>query len=233
MIFPDVFNEKFNKNLKNKHFLLQKVKITVQYTVNIRENAVKSEAARLIKAKMIEKAKQFQASEQSLALSESADHSDTPAKGGKKKNEKQSQSKLAKAETISSLSAHNPIDLNPKTPDIDSIERGTLDYNVGYNSYLNNFGGEVEHFQVPCFVSSATNDEALDSKIQKIPYSIHNTLYLDIVCPSIKPEMLILSDKDYSKIIDFGKISIGQKCIKKIKIKNISASVITVKKIVL
>jgi hypothetical protein len=177
---------------------------------------------------MVEKAKLIQASEQSLGAPESVEHSDTPAKGGKKKNDRQSMIKIAKTETISSLSAHNPLDLNPKTPDIDSIEYGTPNYNLGYNSYLNNFEGEVEHFQVPCFVSSATNDEEIDSAIRKIPYSIHNTLYLDVVCPSIKPEMLILNDKDYSKIIDFGKISIGQKCIKKIKIKNISNSAITV-----
>ena len=180
----------------------------------------------MIKAQLIEKARFIQASEQSIAASESAEM-DTPAKG-KKKTEKPSNSKLAKTETNSSLSAHNSMDLNPKTPDIDSIEQGSIEYNSGYNAYLNNFKGEIEYFQVPCFVSSISNHQEFDSALRQIPYSIHNTLYLDVVCPSIKPEMLILSDKDYSKSIDFGKISIGQKCIKKIKIKNIYNSTLNV-----
>ena len=182
-----------------------------------------------MKAKLIEKAKILQASEQSLAVSEVAEPEVHEKKGGKKKNDKQSTSKLGKAETNSSLSAHNPIDLNPKTPDLDTIEQGTTDYNTGYSSYLNNYEGAVEHFQIPCYISSVNKDEVeLDSTIRKIPYSIHNTLYVDIVCPSVKPEMFLMSEKDYSKIIDFGKISIGQKCIKKVKIKNISNSAITV-----
>ena len=197
----------------------------MQYTANIKDYAVKTEAAKIMKTKMIEKARMLQESEQSLAASAeaaaAAAEAEAPTKGGKKKNDKHSVIKLAKTETTSSLSAHNPIDLNPKTPDLDTIEQGTPDYNSGYSSYLNNYVGEVEHFQIPCFISSVAKEgEELDPAISKVPYSIHNTLYLDVVCPSVRPEMLLLSEKDYSKIIDFGKISIGQKCIKKIKKKS-------------
>ena len=45
-----------------------------------------------------------------------------------------------------------------------------------------------------------------------------------MVCPSVKPEIVILA-KEHNKI-DFGKVSIGHKCIRKIGIKNISDSTI-------
>ncbi len=57
--------------------------------------------------------------------------------------------------------------------------------------------------------------------------SIHNTLYLDVICPSVKPEIITIS-KDSNNVINFGKASIGQKTIKKIAIKNISNSTIKV-----
>lgn len=59
----------------------------------------------------------------------------------------------------------------------------------------------------------------------KCSFSINNTLYLDVVCPSVKPEMILVNG---GTNIDFGSISIGHKCIKKIGIKNISNETIDV-----
>lgn len=89
---------------------------------------------------------------------------------------------------------------------------------------LNNYKGGLKHFQIPCYIASPSDE---NDPTKPIEYSIHNTLYLDVVCPSVKPEIIVIS-KDSNKVINFGKASIGQKTIKKIPIKNISDSTIKV-----
>lgn len=122
------------------------------------------------------------------------------------------------------MSSYKQIDLNPKTPDPELIETGSYDYLAGLSSSLNNYPGGLQYFQIPCYVSTVQHEY---DTTKPLPYSIHNTLYLDVVCPSVKPEMIVIS-KDMSRNIDFGRVSIGQKCIKKISIKNISNSPIEV-----
>jgi hypothetical protein len=57
--------------------------------------------------------------------------------------------------------------------------------------------------------------------------SIHNTLYLDVICPSVKPELIRVDDEG-EKRLDFGKISVGQRVVRKVDIKNISQEKIDV-----
>jgi hypothetical protein len=71
-----------------------------------------------------------------------------------------------------------------------------------------------------CFIKFVKKNELLNLS------SIHNTLYLNIIGPSVKPEMIVLSKETNN--IDFGKVSIGHKCIKKVAIKNISDRTIEV-----
>ena len=58
-------------------------------------------------------------------------------------------------------------------------------------------------------------------------FSIHNTLYLDVHCPAVKPELVIISDNGRTTT-DFGDISIGQDVVKSITIQNISDKTIDV-----
>jgi hypothetical protein len=80
------------------------------------------------------------------------------------------------------------------------------------------FDGAVKRYQIPCFVK-IDNDEGL---------LLENTLYLDVMCPSIKPELIITSN-DSSSIIDFGSLSLGQSVTKNITIQNISDSTVDVR----
>lgn len=122
------------------------------------------------------------------------------------------------------MSIHKQVDLNPKTPEPDQIETGSSDYKNGLSNALNNYSGGLYYFQIPCYIS--TVKEHQESEV-KPSYNIHNTIYLDVICPSVKPEMILVSN-DINKTIDFGKVTIGQKCIRKIAIKNISRSTIEV-----
>ena len=60
-----------------------------------------------------------------------------------------------------------------------------------------------------------------------IPFSIHNTLYLEVHCPAVKPELVVISDNG-RPTTDFGDVSIGQSVIKSITIQNISDKPINV-----
>ena len=51
--------------------------------------------------------------------------------------------------------------------------------------------------------------------------SIHNTLYLEVHCPVVKPELVVISDNG-STVVDFGDVSIGQHTSRSITIQNIS-----------
>ena len=50
---------------------------------------------------------------------------------------------------------------------------------------------------------------------------MHNTLYLEVHCPMVRPELVVLSDNGRTTT-DFGDVSIGQSVIKSITVQNIS-----------
>ena len=50
-----------------------------------------------------------------------------------------------------------------------------------------------------------------------ICYSIHNTLYLEVHCPTVKPQVVVISDNG-RPTLDYGDVSIGQQMGKTITI---------------
>lgn len=48
-------------------------------------------------------------------------------------------------------------------------------------------------------------------------YSIHNTLYLEVHCPIVKPQVVVISDNGRFTV-DYGDVSIGQQMNKTITI---------------
>ena len=51
--------------------------------------------------------------------------------------------------------------------------------------------------------------------------SIHSTLYLEVHCPVVKPEVVVISDNG-NNVVDFGDVSIGQHTSRSVTIQNIS-----------
>ena len=58
-------------------------------------------------------------------------------------------------------------------------------------------------------------------------YSVHNTLYLELHCPAVRPDLVVISDSGRSTL-DFGQCSIGQTLSKQVTIQNISPKTIDV-----
>ncbi len=58
-------------------------------------------------------------------------------------------------------------------------------------------------------------------------FSVHNTLYLEVHCPAVRPELLVISDSG-NTVSDFGSVSLGHSVTKSVTIQNITDSVIYV-----
>lgn len=58
-------------------------------------------------------------------------------------------------------------------------------------------------------------------------FSVHNTLYLEVHCPVVKPTLVVISDNGKSTL-DYGEVSLGQNIIKSVTIQNISNKTVEV-----
>ncbi|XP_059808414.1 cilia- and flagella-associated protein 74 isoform X3 [Hypanus sabinus] len=106
-----------------------------------------------------------------------------------------------------------------KPPDPTDIIVDSEDYNAALASLLRNFKEEFHSFVIPCFIMHG--DTTSHKKEGYPPYSIHNTLYLEVNCPTIAPP-LVLVPCNKRNIVDFGENAEGQRIVKKVMVQNIS-----------
>ncbi|XP_046572911.1 LOW QUALITY PROTEIN: cilia- and flagella-associated protein 74-like [Haliotis rubra] len=101
-------------------------------------------------------------------------------------------------------------------PEPDSISKDSAAYAAAIGSLLRQYKGGFKTCTVPCYVASGTCGNP-----GELPYSIHNTLYLEVHCPVVKPPIVVISDNGKTTL-DFGEVSIGQHTTKSVTIQNIS-----------
>ncbi|XP_038630030.1 cilia- and flagella-associated protein 74 [Scyliorhinus canicula] len=131
-----------------------------------------------------------------------------------------SSSKLPVKET-SSKSDSSLFELpNPTDIPLDSD-----DYNIALATLLRNFKEEFHSFVIPCFITHRTTDH---KESGYLPYSINNTLYLEVNCPTAAPPIILISGNKQN-VVDFGAIAVEQRVLKKIEIQNISQSTLDLK----
>ncbi|XP_035828407.1 cilia- and flagella-associated protein 74 [Aplysia californica] len=135
---------------------------------------------------------------------------DTPkAAGAQAKASKQSAN--APSSTGSAMTQSNTPRFDP-----DTLSRDSVEYQAAITSLVRQYKGQFQSFTVPCCVASgATGNPG------ELSYSVHNTLYLDVHCPAIKPPVVVISDGG-KRTVDFGDVSIGQTCPRSVTIQNIS-----------
>ncbi|GCB65737.1 hypothetical protein scyTo_0009999 [Scyliorhinus torazame] len=131
-----------------------------------------------------------------------------------------SSSKLPVKET-SSKSDSSLFELpNPTDVPLDSD-----DYNTALAALLRNFKEEFHSFVIPCFITHRTTDH---KESGYLPYSINNTLYLEVNCPTAAQPIILISGNKQN-VVDFGAIAVEQRVLKKIEIQNISPSTLDLK----
>ncbi|XP_041062954.1 cilia- and flagella-associated protein 74 [Carcharodon carcharias] len=103
--------------------------------------------------------------------------------------------KKKSSESDSSLfEPRNPLDIP-----LDSDE-----YSAALTSLLKNFREVFHSLVIPCFVTPQTTDHKGSGYN---PYSIYNTLYLQVNCPTVAPPMVLISG-NIQNMVDFGAIAL-------------------------
>ncbi|XP_073675909.1 cilia- and flagella-associated protein 74 [Garra rufa] len=108
------------------------------------------------------------------------------------------------------------------SPSPADIQAGSFEYLAVKASLLRSFTERHIRYVISCFTSSS--DIVLDTS-EEPRYSPHETLYLELCCPAIRPALLLISDNGRNTI-HFNQVAVGQKVVKKVIIQNISSETV-------
>uniref|UniRef100_UPI0037E86F41 cilia- and flagella-associated protein 74 n=1 Tax=Semicossyphus pulcher TaxID=241346 RepID=UPI0037E86F41 len=104
---------------------------------------------------------------------------------------------------------------NKGRPHVDKSEM----YEKARASLLYSFVQRDREYTVPCFVLDG--DHSVKDYEDQLAWSPLNTLYLKLQCPAVQPPLVVTSNNG-SNIIDFHKVAVGEKVIKRFTVQNIS-----------
>ncbi|CAF3515844.1 unnamed protein product [Rotaria socialis] len=99
---------------------------------------------------------------------------------------------------------------------LSSIPEQSIDWSIAQLSVLKTFPSSISSFLIPCYVGSGACE-----KPGILGYDVANTLFVQIHCPIVRPEFIVISDYGQTTI-DFGSASVGQELSRTILIQNIS-----------
>ncbi|XP_016140702.1 cilia- and flagella-associated protein 74 [Sinocyclocheilus grahami] len=108
------------------------------------------------------------------------------------------------------------------SPSPADIQAGSFEYLAVKASLLHSFTERHVRYVISCFNSSS--DLVLETS-EEPRYSTHQTLYLELHCPAIRPALLLISDSGHNTI-HFNQVAVGQKVFKKLVIQNISSETV-------
>ncbi|KAM4872900.1 cilia- and flagella-associated protein 74 [Thomomys bottae] len=91
-------------------------------------------------------------------------------------------------------------------------------YEVAKANLTRTFQGKFDKFVIPCVIASGDIQDRTTS--EPLSFSPHNTLYLELWCPSVAPPIVVTSSK--GQVFDFGDIAVGHRGILKVSLQNIS-----------
>ncbi|XP_062888913.1 cilia- and flagella-associated protein 74 [Mobula hypostoma] len=192
----------------------QKCKVVLTFKPTLSDLQIQEEAVRMLC--WAEETKRILEKQETESIAKS--EQDT----SNKKNPQSKQSKQKDLREHSPGSPRPPIkETNTpfKPSDPTDIAVDSEDYNAALASLLRNFKEEFHRFVIPCFIMHG--DTTSHKKEGYPPYSIHNTLYLEVNCPTVVPP-LVLVPCNKRNIVDFGENAKGQRIVKKVMVQNIS-----------
>ncbi|XP_042557932.1 cilia- and flagella-associated protein 74 [Dipodomys spectabilis] len=94
----------------------------------------------------------------------------------------------------------------------------SIQYEVAKANLTRNFQGKFDKFVVPCVVASGDIKDWKAS--EPLNFSPHNTLYLELWCPTVAPPIIVTSSRGQT-VFDFGDIAVGHRGIMKVSLQNI------------
>ncbi|XP_045404684.1 cilia- and flagella-associated protein 74 isoform X2 [Lemur catta] len=99
-------------------------------------------------------------------------------------------------------------------------------YQAAQASLARAFQGKFDKFVVPCVIASGDTKDRKGT--EPLSFSPHNTLYLELWCPTVAPSVVVTSGKGKT-VFDFGDVAIGHSGMKKVSIQNVSPEDLAVK----
>ncbi|CAF0802559.1 unnamed protein product [Adineta ricciae] len=90
------------------------------------------------------------------------------------------------------------------------------EWSLAQLSMMKSFPSSLASFLIPCYVASG---ECQRPGI--LNYDVANTLFLQVHCPIVKPELIVISDYGQTTI-DFGSASVGQELSRTVLVQNIT-----------
>ncbi|ELU13530.1 hypothetical protein CAPTEDRAFT_225037, partial [Capitella teleta] len=193
----------------------QKCRVHVRFSPEMNDSDVRQEAVRMITKTLEHKA---QEEYQAALLREKEEELNPKGKGKQNaKDAKQAKGggKAAPKEGDGRASTKGPSPV--QSPDSEDIDPRSDEYCAAAASLVRQYNSQFNSFVIPCHVASGKC-----SHPGELDYSVHNTLFLEVHCPAIRPKLVVISDNGRAST-DFGEVSIGQNFIRTITIQNISS----------
>ncbi|KAK2547953.1 Cilia- and flagella-associated protein 74 [Acropora cervicornis] len=103
-----------------------------------------------------------------------------------------------------------------KTFSAEDVVDGSNDYYSAHLSLLRTYQNTFSRYVIPCFVAFGKCTEP-----NTLSCSAHNTMYLEVHCPAVRPHVVVVSDCGRT-VVDFENVSLGQAEVKTLTIQNIS-----------
>ncbi|XP_046895327.1 cilia- and flagella-associated protein 74 [Hypomesus transpacificus] len=189
----------------------QRCLVQVTFRPRLGEHEVREEAVRLL------------CRSEELRLQDMERHRGVEAEGGKRSEQEgpvtRPQGKQALKEKNSKVSISPKNDSPFQPPNPADIQPGSVEYAAGKASLVHSFSQRYSRYIIPCFVSEG--DSPQGEPHTGPAYSPLNTLYLELLCPAVRPPLVVTLCNDQTTI-DFKQVAVGQKVVKQITIQNIS-----------
>ncbi|KAJ8257605.1 hypothetical protein GJAV_G00187600 [Gymnothorax javanicus] len=196
----------------------QRCLVQVSFRPTVDEEAVREEAVRMLCQAQEQQEQERQKKEKELEDLNKRDEQ-TDAKRGSNQLSRHPSARppLREKSSKSSPPPKNTSLFQPPAPA--DIQPDSDEFAAAKASLLLSFPRRFCRYVVPCFVSSS---DATDPQQPNKPlFSLHNTLYLEVLCPAVRPALVILSNQG-RKTLDFQQVAVGQKVVQKVTIQNIS-----------
>ncbi|XP_061115099.1 cilia- and flagella-associated protein 74 [Conger conger] len=198
----------------------QRCLVQVSFRPTVPDEAVREEAVRLLCQAEELRVKEQERAEKEKELDDlNKKDVQSDAKRGKYQPRRRSSVKPPVRER-GNKSSPSPKTSSPfRPPHPADIQQDSDEFAAGRASLLLSFAERSASYVIPCFVS---NGDATDLELPRhLLFSPHNTLYLELHCPAVRPPMAVASNKG-RRTLDFHQVAIGQKVIRKVTIQNTS-----------
>ncbi|RMX35928.1 hypothetical protein pdam_00005199 [Pocillopora damicornis] len=188
--------------------------VHVTFSPRMDPNMVRQEAVRMME-------REAEAERKRLELASPPEKPQEQNTGQKKKGGKAQAGKSAKASpkrgnTPSNTNLAATTKTPTKTFTVADVIDGSNEYESAHLALLRTYQNAFSRYLVPCFVAPGRCTEP-----NSLSCSVHNTIYLEVHCPAVRPHLVVVSDSGRS-VVDFANVSLGRSEIKSFTIQNIS-----------